>query len=262
MTTAKFVREEPRLKDKVYIPKVYHQYTTKKVMTAEWIDGVRMTNVQGIKRLMGDLPPLPGSPPPLKGGTAAVLQTMVELFSAQIFQWGFVLIPRLLFTRLLTPCIRTIHCDPHAGNIIIRANPANPTRAQLVLIDHGLYVRASPKFQRQYASLWQALMTLDVKVIKRVATEWGIGAPDFFASATLLKPVQFDELDANGQPAKKFSEMDHYERSVVMKEKLANFLTDTDKMPKELFFIGRNMRYVARFDHSVPSDAARSFIVA
>lgn len=93
MTTAKFISEEPRLRDRVYIPKVYHQYTTKKVMTAEWIDGVRMTNIQGIKRLTGDLPPLPGGPAPLKGGTAAVLQTMVELFSAQIFQWGCVLPP-------------------------------------------------------------------------------------------------------------------------------------------------------------------------
>lgn len=92
-------------------------------------------------------------------------------------------------------------------------------------------------------------MTLDIEVIKGVAGEWGIGAPDFFASMTLMKPVQFGDLDANGQPVKPFDEMSHYEKSVIMKEKLANFLTDTDKMPKELFFIGRNMRYVF-FSHA------------
>lgn len=84
-------------------------------------------------------------------------------------------------------------------------------------------------------------MTLDVPVIKGIAGEWGIGAPDFFASATLMRPVEFAEGDGEA-PVKSFKDMDHYERSVVMKEKLKNFLSDTDKMPKELVFIGRNMR--------------------
>jgi aarF domain-containing kinase len=222
--TAKFVRDEPRLRDKVYVPKVYKDYTTKKVMTAEWIDGVRMTDRAGIKALMGESPSYTGPPTPLKGGVRAILQTMVELFSAQIFEWGWV------------------HCDPHPGNIIIRPHPAHPRYPQLVLLDHGLYVRASPAFQRQYATLWKGLMTLDYDVIKGVAGEWGIGAPDFFASATLMRPVKFEDANERGESTKTFEEMDDYERSVVMKEKLKSFLTDTDKMPKELIFIGRNMR--------------------
>jgi len=87
-------------------------------------------------------------------------------------------------------------------------------------------------------------MTLDYNIIKGVAGEWGIGAPDFFASATLMRPVKFEDANERGEPTKTFEEMDDYERSVVMKEKLKSFLTDTDKMPKELIFIGRNMRIV------------------
>jgi len=43
---------------------------------------------------------------------------------------------------------------------------------------------------------------------------------------------------------KQFSDMNEYEKSVVMKKRLQNFLVDQDRMPKELVFIGRNLRIV------------------
>jgi aarF domain-containing kinase len=235
MTTAKFIAEEPRLRDKAYVPQVYEKYTTKKVMTAEWIDGVRMTDRKGVKQLMGEHIDVPseGSAanrfPTLKGGISTVLKTMVELFSAQIFEWGWV------------------HCDPHPGNMIVRPHPTIKGAPQLVLLDHGLYVRTTPMFQRQYATLWKSLMTLDLKVLWEVASEWGIGEPKLFASATLMRPVSSFN-DKNDEVAAKFenefSEMNEYEKSVAMKKRLQNFLVDQDKMPKELVFIGRNLRLV------------------
>ena len=39
---AEFVASEPRLRDRVYIPKVYHDMSSRRVMTAEWIEGVRL----------------------------------------------------------------------------------------------------------------------------------------------------------------------------------------------------------------------------
>ncbi|KAF7800085.1 hypothetical protein EIP86_011328 [Pleurotus ostreatoroseus] len=237
--TAKFVASEPRLADKVYIPKVYPEYTTKKVLVAEWIDGVRLSDRASIFRLMGEKDPrrrntngtllsgTDGRPYPfpnkaLLGGVSWIMDTMVQLFSAQIFEFGW------------------IHCDPHPGNIIIRPNPRNPRRPQLVLLDHGLYVRVSPTFQRQYATLWKGLVTMDFDVIRDIATQWGIGTPDLFASATLMKPVKF----GNDSSSEAFEKMDQYQRSVLIKERLRGFLTDTDKMPKALVFIGRNMRIV------------------
>lgn len=146
--TAEFVAAEPNLSSRVYIPKVYPEYTTKRVMTAEWIDGVRLSDRQGILRLMGEedirpkstgesaVSPSPLiSSTPLKGGVRAVMSTMVDLFSAQIFSWGWV------------------HCDPHPGNVIIRPIPQNPSYPQLVLIDHGLYVSMPETFRQQYASI-------------------------------------------------------------------------------------------------------------
>ena len=229
--TSEFVAKEPRLADRVYIPRVFPELSTHKVLVAEWIDGVRLSDRKGIERLMGEDASLPSSAPAplsadrfprLKGGTEWVMRTMIDLFSAQIFDWGWV------------------HCDPHPGNIIIRPHP-HPSRAgqaQFVLLDHGLYVRATPDFQNQYAHLWKALLTADFSAVKSIAQEWGIGTQDLFASATLMRPVRFKETDTPD-----FDKMNEYERGVAMKEKLKGFLTDTDKMPKELIFIGRNMRY-------------------
>lgn len=235
--TAELVAQDPSLAERVYIPKVYPEYSTKRVLTAEWISGVRLSDRQGILKLMGepstDLPlksmtPL-GSPGPLsdsndferlQGGTKWVMRTMVDLFNAQIFRWGWV------------------HCDPHPGNVFIRPHPRHPHRPQLVLIDHGLYVELSPEFRRQYAELWKALLSMDVDTLLRVAKQWGIGAPDLFASSVLLRPVSL----GNKTEDKEAPKLSQYEASVQLKRKLRNFLVDTDKMPKELIFVGRNMR--------------------
>lgn len=140
--TAEFVKAEPRLAENVYIPKVYPEYSTKKVMTAEWIDGVRLSDRPAIRALMGERQPgdtivsphstISPNTPPLKGGVKAIMQTMVELFSAQMFTWGWV------------------HCDPHPGNVIIRPHPSRPSIPQLVLIDHGLYVRVEEGGMRRW----------------------------------------------------------------------------------------------------------------
>lgn len=231
--TAQFIAAEPRLAGKVHIPKVYPEYSTKKVLTAEWIDGVRLSDRVAIRRLMGEENQAASASSSrihpslddvrLKGGVKSIMQTMVELFSAQMFSWGWV------------------HCDPHPGNIIVRPHPSNPKYPQLVLLDHGLYVRVKESFRREYATLWRGLLAADWDAIERVTTSWGIGTPDLFASATLMRPVKYGGI-RNGNGNGPVEELNQYEQSVRMKAKLKGFLLDTDKMPKELIFLGRNMR--------------------
>jgi len=216
-------------------------------MTAEWIDGVRLSDREGIFRLMGEnTPPVNAWPDhtsdsasttttpfkPLKGGVRSVMQTMVELFSAQMFEWGWV------------------HCDPHPGNILIRPSPTHPSRSQLVLIDHGLYVSLSEGFRGEWARLWRATLEGDYEGVEKVVTGWGIGLPDLMASFTLLRPTILKKgrkkknVDTATPDGAKIPPVTHYERSVIMKKKLKEFLLDTDRMPKELIFLSKNMRMV------------------
>ena len=257
--TAEFVALEPELRDKVYIPKVYPEYSTGKVMVAEWIDGVRLSDKEGIFKLMGQRPPtfkdvnpeidpmsattlVQSSAPtsrsfqmpkqPLKGGVASIMQTMVELFSAQMFQWGWV------------------HCDPHPGNIIVRPSPKNPRRPQLVLLDHGLYVRVPEDFKKQWVNLWRAMLGGDYAGVEAVTKEWGMGLPDLLASFTLMKPTVLTKGRKKQPKMPRHGEgpdgrpLSQYELSVLMKKKLKEFLVDTDRMPKVLIFLTRNMRMV------------------
>ena len=53
-----------------------------------------------------------------------------------------------------------------------------------------------------------------------------------------MRPIRFKEQ----APMPDFEQMNDYERGIAMKQKLKSFLTDTDRMPKQLIFVGRNMR--------------------
>ncbi|KAF1982798.1 ABC1-domain-containing protein [Aulographum hederae CBS 113979] len=274
---ASLVAGEPRLRGRVYIPKVYREYSSKRIMTAEWIEGVRLWDKDGITGNWyggwregspgagGKLLPFSKShssptrnrsPPPdhsasfdarfeeLKpdrsswkgrsgrGGLGLdlgkVMTTMVDLFSAQMFLWGLV------------------HCDPHPGNIFIRRLPSG--KPELVLIDHGLYIRMSPEFRTQYASFWKALISFDNAKIREVVNSWGVSNPDIFASATLLRPYEGGDGSTMGELGKDLKGKDESERAYEMQQKMRKgirqILGDETKWPRELIFIGRNLRIV------------------
>ncbi|KAK5102535.1 hypothetical protein LTR70_000393 [Exophiala xenobiotica] len=262
---AEFVKGEPRLRDRVYIPRVYHDLSSKRVMTAEWIEGVRLWDKDGITKSWHGgwrqgSPGANGKPLPAanltrpsnprdyddhlkpdrsswkgkdaKGGLGLnlkeVMTTMVDLFSAQMFLWGYV------------------HCDPHPGNIFIRRKADG--HSELVLIDHGLYVHMSPTFRHQYSLFWKSLMTFDNATLKEVVGEWGVNNAEIFASATLMKPYE----GGDNAVSKKFQSISNekdrkkrqYEMQQAMRKGIREILGDEKKWPQELIFIGRNMRIV------------------
>ncbi|KAI0299365.1 ABC1-domain-containing protein [Multifurca ochricompacta] len=228
------IAQDLSLAERVHIPNVHPEYSTKRVLTAEWIGGVRLSDRQGVLKLMGN----PSADLPSKSMTPLGSPAL----SAQIFRWGWV------------------HCDPHPGNIFIRPHPQHRRRPQLVLIDHGLYVELAPQFRRQYAELWKALIAIDLGTISRVATQWGLGEPGLFASSILLKPISLSTRSKKPDN-KESTTPSQYEASVLLKEKLRNFLVDTDKMPKELIFVGRNMRIVQGNNQMLGSPVNRIKII-
>lgn len=45
---AKLVAGEPRLRGRVYIPEVYRELSSKRIMTTEWIEGVRLVDREAL----------------------------------------------------------------------------------------------------------------------------------------------------------------------------------------------------------------------
>jgi aarF domain-containing kinase len=267
----RLVAGEKRLNGRVYIPQVYRELSSKRIMTAEWIEGVRLWDKEAVTNSWRGgwhqgspgaggtkLPPVPLNntnfdpnipedapkndllkPNRLAwrgtSGTGGlglsfkhVMTTIVDLFSAQMFLWGIV------------------HCDPHPGNIFIRRLPDGSP--EVVLIDHGLYIRMSPEFRHQYSLFWKSLLAFDNATIKEVVSEWGINNPDIFASATLMRPYKGGDRSTESELRKGPKGKDQQERAFEMQSKardgIKQILGDEKKWPRELIFIGRNLRIV------------------
>ncbi len=71
----------------IYIPKVYKEFTTKKILSLEFIDGIKVSNIDDLLDT--------GKNP------STVTKRIIELVLKQIFVHGF------------------FHADPHAGNIFV-----------------------------------------------------------------------------------------------------------------------------------------------
>ena len=264
---AQLVAGESRLRGRVYIPKVYRGLSSRRVMTAEWIEGVRLWDKDSLTRpwrggWRQGTPGCHGTPldtgktedpfarvarnPNValikperdywkganrKGGLGVslkdVMTTMVDLFSAQMFLWGWV------------------HCDPHPGNIFIRRKPSG--QPELVLIDHGLYIHMKPDFRHQYARFWKSLLTFDNKALGEVVRSWGVKNADIFASFTLMRPYRGGDLSTQKHfegLSKKERAQRHYEMQQAARKSIRDILGDETKWPHELIFIGRNLRIV------------------
>jgi predicted unusual protein kinase regulating ubiquinone biosynthesis (AarF/ABC1/UbiB family) len=105
----------------VVVPKVYHQYTTRRVLTMELVEGVKVTDVDGLSRAGID--------------KHQVAQKLIEIYTEMILRDGF------------------FHADPHPGNILVQPGP------RLVLLDFGLAKDFPPAFRDAMVRLTFAILT-------------------------------------------------------------------------------------------------------
>ncbi|KAF9927897.1 hypothetical protein FBU30_002784 [Linnemannia zychae] len=219
-----YLQTDPKLRHQVYVPKVFKDISTKQVMVAEWVQGCRATDKAALKEM--------------NLSVKKVMESVVDVFAHQIFVSGFV------------------HCDPHPGNILVRKHPNDPRKHQLLLLDHGLYMRESEEFRKQYCLFWKSLFLLDKKTIQEICTLWGVGDSQMLANATLLKPYNADR-SPNITPTTNTSVLDAYEIQMKLKTTLKDFLVNTELLPKELIFIGRNMTIVRANNKTLGSPVNR-----
>ncbi|XP_043227477.1 uncharacterized aarF domain-containing protein kinase 5-like isoform X2 [Amphibalanus amphitrite] len=148
----------------VHVPKVHWDKTSLRVLTAEFIDGVKISDLEGIEQLGLDV--------------ADVDTKLIRSFAEQIFHSGFV------------------HADPHPGNILVRRGADG--RAQLVLLDHGLYQRLPETVRTALANLWKAIVLNDHPSMARFAGQLGVTDYRLLAIALvqrLVPPPPADRAD-------------------------------------------------------------------
>ncbi|OLY84682.1 ABC1 family protein [Smittium mucronatum] len=232
------IQTDRSLKDEAYVPKVFWDYTTKSILVTEWIDGLSLVDPEKIKKMGWNL--------------THIMETMVKVFAQQLFVSGH------------------LHGDPHPGNIIVRQNPnSSKKKAQMVLLDHGLYINESETFRKQYCMLFKSIFLQDTKTVREVSNEWGIKDSGFFSSFILFRPpdshirrakrlAKSMELDSNGKKV----EQTEYDRQMNAKGLAIKFFSDSSKLPPELIFVMRNMNMVRSNNKALGSPVNRIKIMA
>ena len=139
----------------VYVPKVFWEYTSKRVLTMEFIEGVKPNDVAELERHNFD--------------RREVALKVVQTFNHQIFHTGFV------------------HADPHPGNIFIREGDRG---LQVVLLDHGLYTQIDTKTRIAFGKFWKNLILKDEAGVREGCRDLGIEHYELFAMMTTGKALK------------------------------------------------------------------------
>jgi predicted unusual protein kinase regulating ubiquinone biosynthesis (AarF/ABC1/UbiB family) len=95
--------------DEIYIPKIYWEYTARRVLTMEWVSGTKLTNIKEIQAQGID--------------ATHLVEVGVECSLRQLLEHGF------------------FHADPHPGNLLAMPD------GRLAYLDFGMMSRIKP-YQR------------------------------------------------------------------------------------------------------------------
>jgi len=146
-----FKKELAKRKCRVKIPSVHLDYTTQRVLTTEWIGGVKLADApkETIRKLIPD---------------------GVELFLVQLLDIG------------------TFHSDPHPGNLLVTPDKSSKNEMMLCLLDFGLCAEVDEKSRRAMTKAIVHLLTGDFdSLVSEDAKELGFLPPDFQTEP--LKPL-------------------------------------------------------------------------
>ena len=147
---------------KVKIPKVYWEFTTRRVLTLERIDGIPINAVAQLDEMGFD--------------RAGLSETLVELFYTQVLSDGF------------------FHADPHPGNVFVLAD------GRIGLVDFGMVGRISDDMLRHICHWLSAVLTKDVDAVVRSYIRMGILGDDTDIAALKLEMNDFLERYFNMPP--------------------------------------------------------------
>lgn len=131
--------------DKIYIPDIHWDYTSTRVLTMDYVEGITLNRTEELVRRGFDL--------------KLVGQQLVEMMLKQIFIHGF------------------FHADPHPGNVMVLAD------GRLALIDFGMVGRLSEEMKDHLSALIIALMRKNTDSMVRAILRLGVIGEDADRSA-------------------------------------------------------------------------------
>ncbi|KAM9577826.1 LOW QUALITY PROTEIN: aarF domain-containing protein kinase 1-like [Trichechus inunguis] len=121
---------------------IYWELSTKRVLLMEFVDGRQVNDRGYMERKKIDV--------------NEVSRHLGKMYSEMIFVNS------------------VVHCDPHPGNVLVQKHPGTG-KAEVILLDHGLYQVLTEEFRLDYCHLWQSLIWIDMKEVKKYSQRLGAG---------------------------------------------------------------------------------------
>ncbi|TFJ81782.1 hypothetical protein NSK_007030 [Nannochloropsis salina CCMP1776] len=230
---------------RIHIPRVRWDLSSARVLTMEFIDGVKVTDVGRLKASGID--------------PRAVGETISNLFSLMVFSLGLV------------------HCDPHPGNLLIRHPPPPPSAPrrwawrlqgllglrpnfEVVLLDHGLYRRLDESFRQSYCNLWKAFVTRDAGLGRAATRAMGLDE-DFFELLSIIS-VNRTPTSRNGlgeqmsESERKRIREKYRDRSKYGAEQLKKLI---ESLPRDVLFVLRSNSLVRSLNTELGANVGTRF---
>uniref|UniRef100_A0A5F8H547 AarF domain containing kinase 5 n=1 Tax=Monodelphis domestica TaxID=13616 RepID=A0A5F8H547_MONDO len=163
---------------------------------------------------------------------------LIRVFAEQIFYTGF------------------IHSDPHPGNVLVRKG--SDGKAELVLLDHGLYQFLSEKERLALCQLWRAIILRDDAAMKRHSAELGVEDYFLFCEILMQRPIQMGQLWQSGI-------LNSAERAYMQemaKEHFARIMEVLKALPRPMLLVLRNLNTVRSITMTLKAPVNRYFLMA
>lgn len=113
-------RKNLRYEERIYIPKVFWQYTTRKLITIEYVPGIKITDIDALRRS--------------NHNPKEIANTLVNAYFKQFFEDGF------------------YHADPHPGNIVVKEN------GTIVFYDFGMVGRINKNIREELVNVLASIV--------------------------------------------------------------------------------------------------------
>uniref|UniRef100_A0A8C3LNB8 AarF domain containing kinase 5 n=1 Tax=Chrysolophus pictus TaxID=9089 RepID=A0A8C3LNB8_CHRPC len=208
----------------VVVPRVHWELCSKRVLTADFCDGCKITNVEGIRQ-QG-----------LHPRDAAA--KLIRVFAEQIFYTGF------------------IHADPHPGNVLVRRGPDGT--AQLVLLDHGLYETLSERDRRALCQLWRAVVLRDDNAMRSHSAALGVKDYFLFCEILMQRPLRGGQLSLGNVLTR---EETAYMREMAA-QRFGEVMEVLRALPRPMLLVFRNINTVRSINAALGAPVDRYSIMA
>lgn len=148
LNAEKFARLYGHLAD-IYVPKIYWHLTRRRVLTMEWIDGIKLTDIEQMRAVGLD--------------TKRMVAIGVQCSLRQLLEHGF------------------FHADPHPGNLLAMPN------GQLAYLDFGMMSYVSPQQRYGLITAIVHMVNRDYEALAQDYVNLGFLTPD--TDLTPIKPA-------------------------------------------------------------------------